>query len=186
VSESDSILCAWIEGTARRLATDATITEADAVAELRRLAAGRADLLAEVAGVGLASAETTRKWRMREAAELCVAARADESQLEHWIAVGQGQAKQAKAVPQTSRKAGRATRFPDDGTVQGVACLPSMTGSSLERNAVKQPVSPGRAPAARRYLRALLVAFAVFGTVVGAAACGPSHKSHQGTGGGGY
>jgi hypothetical protein len=46
VSDSDSILCAWIEGKARRLATDPTVTEADAVAELRALGAGRADLLA--------------------------------------------------------------------------------------------------------------------------------------------
>ena len=61
-----------------------------------------------------------------------------------------------------------------------------MTGTSAERNIVKQSVSPGWASAVRKYLRALLVAFAVFGTVVGAAACGPSHKSHQGNSGGGY
>ena len=71
-------------------------------------------------------------------------------------------------------------------TIKGVTYVASMTGTSVERNAVKQSVSPRRAPAVRKYLRALLVAFAVFGTVVGAAACGPSHKSHQGTDGGGY
>ena len=53
VSDSDSIMCAWIEGTARRLVTDTTVTDADAMAELKALAAGRADLLAEVAGVSL-------------------------------------------------------------------------------------------------------------------------------------
>lgn len=36
----------------------------------------------------------------------------------------------------------------------------------------------------RTCLRALLVAFAVFGTAVGAAACGPSHKTHQQSPGG--
>jgi hypothetical protein len=38
----------------------------------------------------------------------------------------------------------------------------------------------------RTYLRALLVAFAVFGTAVGAAACGPSQPKHHTQGPGGY
>ncbi|HKR67289.1 MAG TPA: hypothetical protein VJT16_00410 [Streptosporangiaceae bacterium] len=37
----------------------------------------------------------------------------------------------------------------------------------------------------RQILRALLVAVAITGTAVGAAACGPSHH-HQNTGPGGY
>jgi hypothetical protein len=65
-------------------------------------AAGRADLLAEAAGVSLGfSGDDPTRWAMRRAGELCVAAGADQGQLEHWIAVGQVRAEQAKAVPTT-------------------------------------------------------------------------------------
>ena len=91
-----------LEGTARGLATDKKVTEAEALRRLRTLAAGRADLLAEAAGVSLGfSGDDPTKWAMRRAGELCVAAGADESQVEQWIAVGQARAELAKAVPST-------------------------------------------------------------------------------------
>jgi hypothetical protein len=91
-----------IEGTARGLATDMDITEVEAVRRLRALAAGRADLLAEAAGVSLGfSGDDPTKWAMRRAGELCVAAGADQDLLERWIAVGYARAEQAKSVPQT-------------------------------------------------------------------------------------
>jgi hypothetical protein len=95
-------MCAWIEGTARRLVTDTTVTDADAVAELKALAAGRADLLAEVAGVSLGfSGDDPTKYVTRRIEELCIAAGADQDEVPHWIAVGQSGAEHAKAVPST-------------------------------------------------------------------------------------
>ena len=102
MSDSDTILCAWIDGTARRLATDKTVTEADAVAQLGQLAAGRADLLAEVAGVSLGFAgDDATMFVTRRVADLCLAAGADREQVQRWIAVGQGRAEHASAVPST-------------------------------------------------------------------------------------
>jgi citrate lyase beta subunit len=102
MSNADQILSAMIEGTARGLATDKEVTEAEAVRKLRALAAGRADLLAEAAGVSLGfSGDDPTKWATRRAGELCIAARAEQDQLEHWIEVGRVRAEQAKAVPST-------------------------------------------------------------------------------------
>jgi hypothetical protein len=77
-----------IEGTARGLATDKKVTEAEAVRKLRALAAGRAAPLAEAAGVSLGfSGDDPTKRATRRAGELRVAAGADQDQLEHWVAV---------------------------------------------------------------------------------------------------
>lgn len=108
MSDSDRILCAWIEGTARYLATDATVTDADAAAELRALAAGRADLLAEVAGVSLGfSAGDPTSYVTRRIAELCIAAGADQDEVEQWVAVVQTRAELSQGtatdVPQAAR-----------------------------------------------------------------------------------
>jgi hypothetical protein len=102
VSDGDSILCGWIEGTAPRLATDKSVTDTDAAAELWALAAGRTYLLAEVAGVSVGfSGDDRTKYVTRKIADLCIAAGADQGQLEHWVAVGQGRAVRAQAVQQT-------------------------------------------------------------------------------------
>ncbi len=102
MSDADQILCAMIEGTARGLATDKEVAEADAVRKLRALAAGRADQLAEATGVSLGfSGDDLTRWAMRRGGELCVAAGADQDQPEHWIAVGQHRAELSKAVPNT-------------------------------------------------------------------------------------
>ena len=63
--------------------------EAAAVAELKQAAAGRADLLAECAGTALGFGEGGQDAaRYRQIAELCIAAGADRSLIERWIAVG--------------------------------------------------------------------------------------------------
>ena len=59
----------------------------------------------DVAGVSLGfSGDDPTKYVTRRIAEPCIAAGADQEQLERWIAVGQGRAELTKAVPQTYRK----------------------------------------------------------------------------------
>lgn len=79
--EADRILVARMCGTARRHVRWRELTEAEeavAVAELRELAGGRADLLAEVAGleVGCTKGQLD-ELRGRQAASLCRKAGAD-------------------------------------------------------------------------------------------------------------
>jgi hypothetical protein len=63
--------------------------EAAAVAQLRELAAGRADLLAEVAGIEEGASEgELREPRGRKAARLCRLAGADPEAIPAWIEVG--------------------------------------------------------------------------------------------------
>lgn len=110
MSDQDRVLHAWLAGTARHLATNSEVSEADAVAQLRELAAGRTDLLAEVAGVALGVSEgRIDAYLGRRVADLCVAAGADQDQLSDWIAEGQNRAAHASAaVPRTySRPAPR-------------------------------------------------------------------------------
>jgi hypothetical protein len=89
--QADRILGARLTGTARRLARrdlDAG-EEAAAVTELRELAAGRADLLAEVAGLEEGFAEGgLDEPRARQAARLCRLAGADETAIAGWAEVG--------------------------------------------------------------------------------------------------
>ena len=71
-----------------------------AVAGLRELAAGRADLLAEVAGIleGFHEGEP-REPLVRQAAQLCRDAGADPVQIPPWIDVGRQRAAQARQPP---------------------------------------------------------------------------------------
>jgi hypothetical protein len=90
--QADRILVAQLTGEAghharwRELAAD---EEATAVAELRELAGGRADLLAEVAGVleGAREGELDEPLA-RQAADLCRKAGADPEAIPAWIEVG--------------------------------------------------------------------------------------------------
>jgi hypothetical protein len=70
------------------------------VAGLRELAAGRADLLAEVAGIleGFHEGEP-REPLARQAAQLCCDAGADPVQIPAWIDVGRQRAAQARQSP---------------------------------------------------------------------------------------
>jgi hypothetical protein len=100
--DPDRLRYAQIAGAAARHA-QAWLTaeqEAAAVAELTEAAAGRADLLAECAGTALGFGEGGQDAaRYRQIAELCIAAGADRSLIEHWIAIGRQRAAAAAATP---------------------------------------------------------------------------------------
>jgi hypothetical protein len=103
--EADRILTARISGAAARLARVREWTpeiEARAAGELRELAGGRGDLLAEVAGLQLGAGEgrPDEDWSRRSAA-LCVAAGADESAIGRWAEVGRERARMAGQRPFT-------------------------------------------------------------------------------------
>jgi hypothetical protein len=81
------------------------MTEAEtvtAVAELRKVAGDRPDLLAEVAGLALGTAESRGQGYMvrgQAVAELCIAAGADESMIPAWIEEGRRRAEAARHPP---------------------------------------------------------------------------------------
>ena len=107
VSDQDRILHAWLAGTARHLATNAEVSEAESVGQLRELAAGRTDLLAEVAGIALGVSEGRIDGYLgRRIADLCIAAGADQDQLAGWVAEGRNLSAHASAaVPTTYTRA---------------------------------------------------------------------------------
>jgi len=102
-SGSDRLRYAEIAGAAARHAHGWRITaeeEAAAIAEIRRVAAGRADLLAERAGTALGYADVG--WdaaRCRQIAKLCIAAGADQALIERWIMAGRERAAPAVTIP---------------------------------------------------------------------------------------
>jgi hypothetical protein len=92
--DPDRLLCAWLSGAAMRLArAGGSIT--DAVAELRQLADGRDDLLAQEAGVLIgawsAHPDTDTGHRVL-AASLLVVAGADLDALDRWVDEGRRRA----------------------------------------------------------------------------------------------
>ena len=99
----DRILVAQLNGTAKHHAKWRALTEkeeAAAVAELRELAAGRTDLLAEVAGVvtGFYAGDLEEP-QARTIAQLCTAAGADTGAIDGWIAVGRERRQNARRPP---------------------------------------------------------------------------------------
>jgi hypothetical protein len=102
---ADRILVARLTGTARHHAKwrDLTVDEETAaVADLTELAAGRGDLLAEVAGVFEGASEGRLDEPIaRQAAWLCRLAGADETLLPKWIAEGQRRAANARMKPRS-------------------------------------------------------------------------------------
>jgi hypothetical protein len=107
--DPDRLRCAQIAGIAARHA-QAWLTgeeEAAAVAELVEIAAGRADLLAQCAGLALGFGEGQGDVaRYRLIAGLCIAAGADETQIGRWTEVGRARAAVAAVVPHSGRRAG--------------------------------------------------------------------------------
>jgi hypothetical protein len=106
-TETDELTVARLAGAARRHAPGREPTRAEtaaAVAELREIADGRADLLAEVAGllVGFYR-RTVEELRARAAAGYCIAAGADPDLIPRWIEVGRRRA--AAAQPPCTRVA---------------------------------------------------------------------------------
>jgi len=90
----DRLLIARISGIARRHARWGDLTEAEeaaGAAELREVAAGRTDLLAEEAGIELGFAESQGKHeqaRAKQIVSLCRLAGADEGLIPRWAEVG--------------------------------------------------------------------------------------------------
>jgi hypothetical protein len=111
--DSDRLRYAQIAGTAARHALGWRLTaeeEAAAVAELAESAAGRADLLAQCAGLALGFGEGAQDAaRYGQMAGLCIAAGADEALIERWVTVGRERAASAAAVPYSGRRAGELT-----------------------------------------------------------------------------
>jgi hypothetical protein len=102
-SDPDRVLCGYITGAAWRLARSGIETPEQhtaAVVELREVAGGRADLLAEVTGIAIGSGESKldREW-YQQVASLCRAAGADEGQIPAWVQVGRSRAEYAKIPP---------------------------------------------------------------------------------------
>jgi hypothetical protein len=100
---SDRILVAQLTGEARHHTKWRDLTEAEegaAVAGLRELAGGRADLLAEVAGIFVGAREGEPDEPLaRQAAGLCRAAGADEDAIPGWIAEGRRRRAAANRPP---------------------------------------------------------------------------------------
>jgi hypothetical protein len=100
---SDRLLVAELFGEAKHHAkwTDLTAAKHDAaVTALRKVAAGRADLLAEVAGILEGASEGELGERIaRQAAQLCRDAGADEALIPQWAAEGRRRAENARTPP---------------------------------------------------------------------------------------
>jgi hypothetical protein len=114
--QADRILVAQITGEARHRARWRELTgdeEATAVAELRELAGGRADLLAQVAGIfeGTSEGEPDEPLA-RSAARLCRMAGADREAIPSWIEEGRRRRKAARKPPFSGGVSGPGLRFP--------------------------------------------------------------------------
>ncbi len=110
--QADRILVAELFGEARHHAKWRDLTAAEegaAVAGLRELAGGRADLLAEVAGLleGAREGEPNEPLA-RQAAGLCRKAGADLEAIPAWIAEG----RRRGAAPEGRREAAAVLRWP--------------------------------------------------------------------------
>ena len=105
----DRLLVAQLTGTARHHARWRDLTgdeQAAAVRELRDLAAGRADLLAQVAGIFEgASAGRHDEPLARQAVALCRLAGADDTLIPQWAAEGRRRAQAARQPPHGGRPA---------------------------------------------------------------------------------
>jgi hypothetical protein len=112
--DRDRLLIARISGIARRHARWGGLTEAKeaaGAAELREVAAGRTDLLAEELGIELGFAETQgehERVRAEQIARLCRLAGADEDLIPQWTEVGRERAEKAGKPPFS--RPGRAPR----------------------------------------------------------------------------
>jgi hypothetical protein len=114
--QADRLLVAEIYGEARRRARWRELTgdeEAAAVAALRELAGGRADLLAEVAGVleGTSAGELDEPLA-RQAAGLCRAAGADPEVIPAWIEEGRRRRTSANKPPFSAPRSRRVEGSP--------------------------------------------------------------------------
>jgi hypothetical protein len=102
-TEAERLLAARITGTAARYARGRPLTEgeeAEALASLIELAAGRTDLLAQVAGLAIGFSEgAPDEPRQRQVAQLLIKAGADQGLIPVWVEVGRRRAEAARGVP---------------------------------------------------------------------------------------
>ena len=109
VPAADRLLVAQLTGTARHHARWRGLTQdeqAAAVTELRELAAGRADLLAQVCGIFQGASEGRPDEPLaRQAATLCRLAGADDALVPQWAAEGRRRAQAARRPPHGGRPA---------------------------------------------------------------------------------
>lgn len=104
-ADSGRLLSARLSGIALRHARWGGLTEAgkaSGAAELEEVAGDRGDLLAQVAGLVLGSAESKGpeyEARGQAVAELCRMAGADEALIPQWIEEGRRRAEAAKLPP---------------------------------------------------------------------------------------
>ena|SRR5215472_18001186 len=99
---ADRVLLAQLTGVARHLVDKALDSDqwATAVENLRRLAGGRVDLLAELAGVSIGVSESHLDRDVCEQiAGLCIEAGADEKLIQHWTNVGRYWTELSKIPP---------------------------------------------------------------------------------------
>jgi hypothetical protein len=97
--DPDGIIKAQLAGTAGRYVGRKPLDVEAAVTELREIAHGRGDLLAERAGItlGFYTRENRDEWQRKALeAALCIAAGADLTRLTAWIAVGQERAERVR------------------------------------------------------------------------------------------
>jgi hypothetical protein len=108
--DSDRILVAELIGTARHHARWRELAQDEqdaAVTELRELAGGRADLLAQVAGIFEGASDGVLDEPLaRQAAHLCRLAGADKTLIPQWIAEGRRRAKVARKKPHSGQPSG--------------------------------------------------------------------------------
>ena len=154
---SDRILVAQLNGTAKHHAKWRALTkeeEAAAVAELRELAAGRTDLLAEIAGVVTGfHAGDLEEPQARTIAQLCIAAGADPETIDGWIAVGRERRENARRPPFSGGL--RFLRFRAAQVATPVSCCPGQHRPSARwrpaesrRNESFRPMQSSRLTAA--------------------------------------
>jgi hypothetical protein len=101
--ELDELTVARLTGAAWRNASAPEPSQAEAAVaarELRAVAAGRSDLLAEVTGLLIGYyRRTAEEARARAAAYLCIAAGASLEMIPQWIEVGCSRAAAARLIP---------------------------------------------------------------------------------------
>lgn len=101
--EIDQLTVARLTGAVWRHASGREPTRAEtaaAVRELREIAGGRGDLLAEVAGLLIGYyRRTAEELRARAAAYYCIAAGAGLDLIPRWVEVGRSRAAAARRIP---------------------------------------------------------------------------------------
>ena len=113
----DQLTVALLTGAAWRHASGREPTGAEtaaAVRELREMAGGRGDLLAEVAGLLIGYyRRTTEELKARAAAYYCIAAGAGLDLIPRWIETGCSRAAAARRIPPAVPEARQAYAWPE-------------------------------------------------------------------------